>query len=75
MNSIGIKRARKWRRYLNIILGISNNKQPRKSNVAEGLGGDPASTCKVMPDMRTSRSGIAQATGINDEGTLLYCAR
>jgi|GEM_PF-5779496 hypothetical protein len=75
MNSIGIKKASKWRRYLNIILGISNNKLPRKSNAVGGLGGDPASTRRVMTEIRTSGSGMAQTTDANDEGTLLYCAR
>lgn len=75
MSTLEIKRASKWRRYLNIILGINNNKQPRKISHAINLSGDPSSIPRGISGDRISDSTMTTDTGFDEEGTLLYCTR
>jgi hypothetical protein len=74
MSITGAKKVRKWRRYLNIILGISNNKQ-RKSIETTEFGGDPSSTPRSASTARVPENGLSATSGTNDTGVFLYCAR
>ena len=69
----GGKRASKWRRYLNIILGISNNKPQQRGYTSNGSSGPPVTPRGIAGD-RISDEQISTASAY-DDSELQYCVR
>lgn len=75
MKKNGIKRVSKWRRYLNIILGINYGKQSHQGIAASGVA-DPSSSPKGAAGDRISDDRFVSAGNTaHDDADLQYCMR